>query len=258
MIRLAVSTAMLYPRPLAECLRLAGEAGVDDVELMPQDPSECDPALADVVGEGMPRITSIHFPAILEPFLGNPYPSARRFARRLIDGLVDLAGALACRVIVVHPLRPADPPIFDAPFEENLAYLCEESRAAGVRVGLENTVASPTSSPDGLAGMLEKFSGLGLEPVVDTTHSRRSGWDPLAFLRRFPAQHLHLSDFRDGEQHLPPGVGDIAWAEVLAAVNGDATLVLELRYRYCWPDAEGPLAGSLTYLRRRLPGRVGG
>ncbi len=251
-MQLSVSTAMLYPRPLAECLRLVRQVGVEEVELMPQDPSECDPALADFVSTATPRISSIHFPAILEPFLGNPYPSARGFARTLIDGLVDLAASLECRVIVVHPLRPSDPPIHDGAYVENLAYLCEECRAAGVRVGLENTVASPTASPDGLAQMLARYTHLDLEPVLDTTHARRSGWDPLVFLRRFPIRHVHLSDFRDGEQHVPLGTGDVRWEDVLGAVGADATLVLELRYRHCWPDAEQPLAASVAYLRHTL------
>lgn len=256
-IHLGVSTAAFFPRPLDEIFLILRQQPLRCIELMPQSPAECQPGFAAelvrVAGEGF-VFPSIHFPLILEPFLFNPYPSAREFGRELCRGLAQLAAALGSTVIVVHsPPRRMSRASFLQVARENTAYLCELCSHQGVKVALENTASGPIQSPGQMQEWSESIGHPNLTFALDTTHAHQAGLDPLAFLVSLPRlAHIHASDYLSQQgAHQPPGTGEVSWSRLAQALlqrGFQGHIILELSTKTIGENPVQTLQESASFL----------
>jgi len=165
--------------------------------------------------------------------LSSPDEGVRSAALRRMLRWVEYAARLGVRVLVVHAAFPKPAP--DARYDEvlrrvielNVQYLGELARRAedlGVLVAVENCVEPWfCSSPPDLLFLMESVGSASLGVCVDTGHFNANSIDPAYAVERLAghvvATHVHDNDGRH-DQHLPPLLGSIDWARVVAAFRG--------------------------------------
>lgn len=251
-----LSTASVYPEPVAAGFELAAELGYDGVELMVwTDPVSQDVAAVSRLADrhGVP-VTAVHAPclAVTQRVWGaDPVARIRRS--------VAAAEQFGARTVVLHP-----------PFRWQVRYAAafadEVTRAeevSGVRLAVENMFPL-------VRGNLRTVPYRpGYDPTdvgyahytLDLSHTAASGTDALALLDRMGPGlvHLHLADGSGAprDEHLVPGRGTQPCAEVLerlASSGLDGAVVLEVSTRRCRTRYErtAVLAESLLYARLNL------
>lgn len=252
----ALSTASVYPEPVAAGFELAAELGYDSVELMVwTDPVSQDVAAVDRLAQrsGVP-VTAVHAPclAVTQRVWGaDPIERVRRS--------VDAAQRLGATTVVLHP-----------PFRWQRRYAAqfadEVARAgevAGVALAVENMF------PVVRGRMRTVPYEPGFDPTevghryytLDLSHTAAAGADALALLERMGTglRHLHLADGSGGprDEHLVPGRGTQPCANVLQRLTDrgyGGVVVVEVNTRRCrtrYRRAE-MLAESLLYARLHL------
>lgn len=252
----ALSTASVYPEPVAAAFELAAELGYDGVELMVwTDAVSQDVAAVDRLAHryGVP-VTALHAPclAVTQRVWGaDPIDRIRRS--------VEAAQQLGAATVVIHP-----------PFRWQRRYAVafpdEVARAgeyAGVALAVENMF------PVGRGRMRTVPYDPGFDPTevghrhytLDLSHTAAAGVDALDVLERMGAglRHLHLADGSGAprDEHLVPGRGTQPCAEVLqrlADSGYDGGVVVEINTRRCRTRYERAelLAESLLYARLHL------
>lgn len=197
---------------------------------------------------------------------------------RLLRGGLEVARAIGATVMVVHPgQRRPWPGGSPRPMEELrarereiLSALAEEAAGWGGRIALETWLPpsdnvrwgySYAAWPEQLAAQIEAVGHPALGVCLDTGHLWASanwyGFDFLAGVARLAplVNHVHLQDIAGGaplvdaignpvlglgDQHLPPGWGDIPFTELLAVdFPRRPVLMVELmreQYRSLLPD----------------------
>lgn len=258
------STAALYPRPQADCLRLVGEAGFDRAELMPQCFAECRPDFAREAEKCGVQVGSVHYPLAMFSLLYNSYGGMSAEAREFGAGLVTLCSRLGAGVLVVHPHDPgqAGPwqALFEAPIRGNLLHLAEECGKRGITLCMENNPKGPGRSPDGLLSYIEGLnaeSGGAFKPMVDTTESCEADQDPVEFIRKVRPVHLHLSDHAGDRKHVPAGEGEVDWPGVRDALAGfgySGIYMLEPLYRFYLDEPEKRLRKARDFIGGLIEG----
>lgn len=254
----ALSTASVYPEPVAAGFEIAAELGYDGVELMVwSDPASQDPAAVDrlVRRYGVP-VLAVHAPclAVTQRVWGaDPIVRIRRS--------VEAAARLGARTVVLHP-----------PFRWQRRYAAEfaaEVARAGEREGVALAVENMFPVRLGARGPSTVPYSPGFDPTevghahytLDLSHTAAAGSDVLAMLDRMGPnlQHLHLADGSGGprDEHLVPGRGTQPCAEVcerLADTGFAGTVVLEISTRRCRTRDERTalLAESLLFARLHL------
>lgn len=254
--RYSFSTGALYPRESEESLRLIKEAGFPNAELMPQCLSDATPASARRFSRIGLRVASIHFPLAFFPMLYTAHRTMTADGRRLTRNLLALGDLCGTRVIVVHPQVPSDkgyPALLEDPVRDNLLWLADECDKHGVLVAMENSPKScPT--PEKLLAYVAKLGRLNIRPMVDTTEVREAGGVPYEFLAAAPPCHLHISDFKGEDKHLPAGEGDTDFSAVARELSGyEGLYTLEPAYRYYIEDVEKKLLKGYAFLERTFP-----
>lgn len=262
-LHLGISTAAFFPLSLEETFAILAPLPWKAIELMPQTPEECMPSFAPRLWEqagGRFDFCAIHFPQILAPFLYNPYPGAFSFGQEISAGIAELAGALGCRVIVVHaPWKSMSHGAFYEATLKNLRLLCDTGRPYGVTIGLENTPSSPfAGSPQALQAFAKEIDRQNLDYTVDITHAHQMGQDTLDYIENLPSiAHVHASDFDLAGQrrHLLPGKGDVDWTGVMEGLNRKGfhgNFILELLPETLGADPAAGLAESIAFLEPYL------
>ncbi len=252
----ALSTAAVYPEPVATGFELAAELGYDGVELMVWgDPMSQNAAAIARLAErhGMP-VRAVHAPclAVTQRVWGaDPIVRIRRS--------VAMAERLGAATVVLHP-----------PFRWQRRYAAqftdEVARAgevAGVALAVENMF------PVVRGRMRTVPYEPGFDPTevghrhytLDLSHTAAAGMDALALLERMGTglRHVHLADGSGAprDEHLVPGRGTQPCAEVLqrlADMGYRGVVVAEINTRRCrtrYARAE-LLARSLLFARLHL------
>ena len=241
---LALSTGSLHNYGLNRVWHFAAEAGFDAVELMVAASWDTrQPAyLWRLMGEtGLP-VVALHTPFRPVAGFGDDYPERVRRA-------LALAGEIGAGVVVAHPEveRGGDVADYGSWLRKHYEEL---SPAGGPRLAVENL-------PLVVRGRKPRFKHHTVERVVafpcltfDTTHFGTTGVDLPAAWEALGERvaHVHLSDYRDGNEHLLPGAGALPLGPFLAALSaaGYAGAVsVEVR-----PDALG--AGDDAEVQTRL------
>ncbi len=252
----AMSTASVYPEPVAAGFELAAELGYDGVELMVWgDPVSQDVAAVARLAEqhGVP-VTAVHAPclAVTQRVWGSdPIVRIRRS--------VAAAERLGATTVVLHP-----PFRWQRRYAEQFADEVDRAgEVAGVALAVENMF------PVVRGRMRTVPYEPGFDPTevghrhytLDLSHTAAAGVDALALLERMGAGlcHVHLADGSGGprDEHLVPGRGTQPCAEVLqrlADTGYDGTVVAEISTRRCRTryDRATMLAQSLLFARLHL------
>lgn len=237
-MRISFSTAGLYPRKSIDALKLIEQAGFAEAELMPQCLTETRPEFAREVARLNLRVSSIHFPLVLFSMYYNPYPLMMDECRALIDDLVEAGRIMGTEIIVIHPFPSMEgfrKELFEKPVMENLRYLCEKGKTAGITIALENNPHGEGRTPEELLKAVERVENNNIKPMVDTTEAWEADIEPSEFISKVPVVHLHLSDHEDDIKHLPPGDGISNWDKIIESVKAQeykGIHVIEPAYRY--------------------------
>jgi sugar phosphate isomerase/epimerase len=252
----ALSTASVYPEPMAAAFDAAAELGYDGVELMVWNEPESQQlrtVTRNVERTGVP-VLAVHAPclAITQRVWGaDPVERLRRSTV--------LAAGLGAPTVVLHP-----PFRWQRRYAHGLPRQIDElERAHGVLVAMENMfplrrgrvrVSSYTPGYDPTLPGARQYT-------LDLSHTATSGDDALVMLDRMGDRltHLHLADGTglERDEHLVPGRGNQPCAEVLARLgaNGFAgTVVVEISTRRARSRNErlDMLAESLLFARLHL------
>ena len=252
----ALSTAAVYPEPMAAGFAAAAELGYDGVEVMVWNETasqELRSVAREATRSGMP-VLAVHAPclAITQRVWGAD--PAERLRRSMV-----LAAGLGASTVVLHP-----------PFRWQRRYaaqlprqIAELERAHGVRVAMENMfplrrgrvqMSSYTPTHDPTVPGAENYT-------LDLSHTAVAGEDPFALLGRMGDRlvHLHLADGTglQHDEHLVPGRGTQPCAEVLRHLRARGfrgSVVVEISTRRARNRDErlDALAESLLFARLHL------
>nr|WP_277628399.1 sugar phosphate isomerase/epimerase [Arsenicicoccus dermatophilus] len=254
-----MSTSSVYPAKVADAFRIAAELGYDGVEVMVYtDPVSQDAAALDALVQrhGIP-VVSIHAPTLLltqRVMHAEPWPK--------IDLSIELARAVGCETVVVHP-----------PFRWQRVYAREFVEGVAVReheTGI--TIAVENMYPWRAGQRLVQAYLPHWDPVeqpydhvtLDLSHAATALEDSLEMAQALGDRlhHVHLTDGLGSalDEHLVPGRGSQPVKELLehlTATGFTGDVVVEVSTRK--GDARQrlvDLAESLDFARRHL-GRQG-
>lgn len=172
----------------------------------------------------------VHLPFNADP--GSPFAPVREGVVREFTAGMDLARDLGVETVVFHPSSDA----WDLGWSEEEARefthdalddLVPAARDRGLTPCLENVVSSyydATTFPE----LLERYPESSM--TFDTSHAHLAGLsaeEMVAFVEEHGDRidHLHLVDTRQGDEHLPVGMGRLDFETILDAEwAGTATL----------------------------------
>jgi sugar phosphate isomerase/epimerase len=261
-VRVALSTASVFPERVPDAFKTAARLGYDALEVMvTADPVSQDAAVVARLAEfyDLP-VVAVHAPNLLltQRVWGlDPWSKLRRSA--------DMAQRLGAGVVVVHP-----------PFRWQREY-AREFEAGIVRLTAETGIAFAVENmfpllPGGaeVTAYAPHWSPLPMDcphATLDISHAAVSGSDVLAMQRELGGRltHLHLGDgTRPGlpDEHLVPGRGTQPCAGVLRQLLADGyegAVVLEVNTRKAGDAAQrqADLAEALAFARTHLEGAAG-
>ena len=253
-IRVALSTASVWPESVAVAFELAAELGYDGVELMVWgDPVSQDVAALAMLGvrHRMP-VLAVHAPCLLitqRVWAADPAVRLERTVQAAIE--------LGAGIVVVHP-----------PFRWQRCYATEFLQqisaleaSFGLTIAVENMFAVRR-------GRFE-MSGYAPSPdptdvgyphyTLDLSHTATARVDAVAMVQRMGPRlaHLHLADGSGAprDEHLVPGRGSQPCAEVCRTLvdrGFTGTVVLEISTRRARTRAERRAALTEAMLFARL------
>ncbi len=285
---LIFSTGSLHLYGLERCFALAAALGFDGVEVL------CDERLDTRQPDYLRRlsdqyampITSLH-----APFVGRVMAGWQPGAVQAIEQTVALAEGLGAAHVVMHlpdrlglavlqagarriklPWFPASAPIKDWMVRGGLARL---QAGTSVQICVENLPIKsnhlkrlfPGLSQQGLVwwNTLETWPRAHDYLTLDTTHWATHGIAPLAAYRAADGRvrHIHLSNFRAGQEHQLPHQGELDLAgflRALAADGFDGHVVLEVTPNSLEAADESKMRHNLeeaaAFCRKALNGNV--
>lgn len=255
-IRVALSSASVYPESTASAFELAGRMGYDAVEVMVGiDPVSQDiDAIEHLADYHQVPVCAIHAPCLLitqRVWGTEPWRKLQRSA--------EMAQRLGAEVVVVHP-----------PFRWQRDYargfedgIVELEADTGIAFAIENMYPWRASRRE-----LQAYYP-GWNPVdqqyanvtIDLSHSSTAGSDPIEMVNQLGPRlrHVHLTDGSGSakDEHLVPGRGNqpcVELLEILADQRFSGCVVIEINTRRSGTSAarQADLAESLTFARLHL------
>ncbi|MGH3767369.1 MAG: sugar phosphate isomerase/epimerase family protein [Pseudonocardiaceae bacterium] len=255
-IRVALSTASVWPESIAVAFELAAELGYDGVEVMVWgDPvSQDTAAVAALATRYRMPVLALHAPCLLiTQRVWAADPAAR------LDLTVRAAAELGADTVVIHP-----------PFRWQRDYavgfpaqVAALEAASGLVIAVENMfplrrgsleISSYLPSPDPTDVGYSHYT-------LDLSHTATARADAVAMAQRMGTRlaHLHLCDGSGAprDEHLVPGRGNqpcAAVCQALASGGFGGTVVLEVSTRRARtrPDRRALLIEALLFARLHL------
>jgi sugar phosphate isomerase/epimerase len=255
-VRVALSTASVWPEPISVAFELAAELGYDGVEVMVWgDPVSQDvAALAALATRHRMPVLALHAPCLLITQRVWAADPAIRLART-----VQAATELKAGVVVVHP-----PFRWQRDYATGFAQQITALEASsGLTIAVENmfpvrrgrlAVSSYVPSPDPTDVGYSHYT-------LDLSHTATAQVDAVAMAQRMGAQlaHLHLADGSGAprDEHLLPGRGSQPCAEVCRALadrgfTGTVVLEVSTRRARTRPERRAVLTEALLFARLHL------
>jgi sugar phosphate isomerase/epimerase len=258
-IRVALSTASVFPERTPDAFETAARLGYDGIEVMvTTDPVSQDAEVLRKLSDyhGIP-VVAVHAPNLLitqRVWGRDPWVKLERSR--------DLAAALGARVVVVHP-----------PFRWQRDYaryfetgIAEMSEPDSVTFAVENLYPLLRGETE-IAAYAPHWNPLEMDSgavTLDVSHAAVSGSDVLAMARDLGTRlaHVHLGDgTKPGlpDEHLVPGRGTQPCAELLTWLSrtgyqGYVVLEVSTHRVPTFADRQADLAESLEFARRYLAG----
>lgn len=255
-IRVALSTASVWPEPIGIAFELAAELGYDGVEVMVWgDPVSQDvPAIAALSLRYRMPVVALHAPCLLiSQRVWTPDPAVR------LGLAVQAALRLDAGVVVVHPPFRWQRD-YAAGFGEQIAAL---EASSGLAIAVENMFPLRRGGLE-LSGYLPSPDPTDVghsHYTLDLSHTAAAGVDAVAMAQRMGSRlvHLHLADGTGlpRDEHLVPGQGNQPCARVclgLAEGGFSGTVVLEVSTRRARnrPQRQDLLIEGLLFARLHL------
>jgi sugar phosphate isomerase/epimerase len=256
-VRVALSTAAVFPERTPNAFAAASRVGYDGVEVMvTADPVSQDGKVLRQLCDyyGVP-VLAVHAPSLLV--------TQRVWGREPWQKLArsrELAEQLGARVVVVHPPFRWQRD-YAREFETRLTQLAQESDVA---FAVENLYPLRPRGTE-VAAYAPHWNPVELDcphATLDLSHTAVSGSDALEMAAALGGRlvHVHLADgTRPGlpDEHLVPGRGTQPCAELLTRLaerQYRGIVVLEVNTSRARTDAdrETDLADSLAFARRHL------
>jgi sugar phosphate isomerase/epimerase len=255
-IRVALSTASVWPESASVAFELAAELGFDGVEVMvwPDPVSQDVAAVAELATRYQMPVCAVHAPCLLiTQRVWASDPAIR------LNLAVQAAADLGASTVVIHPPFRWQRD-YAVGFMEQLATL---EAASGIMIAVENmfpmrrgrlAMSSYLPSPDPTDAGYSHYT-------LDLSHTAAARVDALAMADRMGSQlvHLHLADGTGAprDEHLVPGRGTQPCAEVclvLAQSGFTGTVVVEVSTRRARtrPERRALLLEALLFARLHL------
>jgi len=252
---IGVSTSCYYPLETELALQKLVSLGAKTCEIFFNSWSELEtPFLKEICqirdGNGL-RIPAVH------PFFSfsEPYLLFSEYERRFHDTLVlyeryfEAANILGAKVLVIHGGKPLSA-VHDELYFERFAKLMENGRKQGIIVAQENVVHYHSESPAFLMRMKD-YIGDDFKIVLDLKQAGRAGFSAFDFVAGLKGHiaHIHISDFDDKHDCMPPGEGLFDFAGLFSALSAAGYVgdyIIEL-YRHNFRD-ESQIGSSLLLM----------
>jgi sugar phosphate isomerase/epimerase len=258
-IKVALSTASVFPERTPDAFETAARLGYDGLEVMvTADPVSQDATVLRKLSDyhGIP-VVAVHAPnLILTQRVWGRDPWVKLEKSR------DLAVAVGARVVVVHPPFRWQRD-YARDFEAGIALLSAESDVAFAVENLYPLVRGETE----IAAYAPHWNPVEMESAavtLDVSHASVSGSDVLAMAESLGSRvrHVHLGDgSKPGlpDEHLVPGRGNQPCAELLSYLSrtgysGHVVLEVSTHRVATLGDRQADLAESLDFTRRHLAG----
>jgi sugar phosphate isomerase/epimerase len=263
-IKIALSTASVFPERTPDAFETAARLGYDALEVMvTTDPVSQDASVLRKLSDyhGIP-VVAVHAPNLLitqrvwgrDPWLK-------------LEKSRELAEAVGAKVVVVHPPFRWQRE-YARDFEAGIARMSAETDVAFAVENLYPLVRGETE----VGAYAPHWNPVEMDVAavtLDVSHAAVSGSDVLAMARDLGSRlaHLHMGDgTKPGlpDEHLVPGRGTQPCAELLGWVSqsgftGHVVLEVSTHRVATLADRQDDLAESLEYTRRHLgqPARAG-
>ncbi len=258
-IKVALSTASVFPERTPDAFETAARLGYDGLEVMvTADPVSQDAAVLRKLSDyhGIP-VVAVHAPNLLitqRVWSRDPWMKLMRSR--------DLAEALGARIVVVHP-----------PFRWQREYaryfqdgIAELSAGGNVAFAVENLYPLLRGETE-IAAYAPHWNPVEMDcsaATLDVSHAAVSGSDVLEMAAQLGSRlaHVHLGDgTKPGlpDEHLVPGRGTQPCAELLrwlsdTGYSGHVVLEVSTHRVPTLGDRQADLAESLDFARRYLAG----
>jgi sugar phosphate isomerase/epimerase len=258
-IKIALSTASVFPERAPDAFETAARLGYDALEIMvTADPVSQD---ADVLH----RLSEYHGIPVVAVHAPNLIITQRVWGRDpwiKLEKSRELAEALGARVVVVHPPFRWQRE-YARDFEDGIARMTAQGETAFAVENLYPLLRGETE----VGAYAPHWNPVEIDTphtTLDVSHAALSGSDVLAMAKQLGTRltHVHLSDgTKPGlpDEHLVPGRGTQPCAELLgwlgtAGYEGIVVLEVDTHRAATLGDRQADLAESLEFTRRHLAG----
>ena len=132
----------------------------------------------------------------------------------------------------------------------NLRWLADTCADYGYTMAMENHPRSAPTAKD-LLEYIDMLDRPAIKPMVDTTEVKEADGEPAEFLRQLTPCHLHMSDFGNGQKHIPIGTGEVDWKAIVKTLKDKGYTGyynLEPSYKYYIDDVENQLRKDYEYI----------
>jgi sugar phosphate isomerase/epimerase len=258
-IKVALSTASVFPERTPDAFETAARLGYDGIEVMvTADPVSQDAAV-------LRKLSDYHAIPVMAVHAPNLLITQRVWGRdpwTKLEKSRDLAAALGARVVVVHPPFRWQRE-YAKDFQAGVAAMAADGDVAFAVENLYPLLRGETE----IAAYAPHWNPVEMDcaaVTLDVSHASVSGSDVLAMAEDLGSRlaHVHMGDgSKPGlpDEHLVPGRGNQPCAELLSwlvrtGYTGHVVLEVSTHRAPTIADRQADLAESLEFTRRHLTG----
>lgn len=238
-MKILLSTGSLYHLELENIFSISSRYDFDGIELKIQNLKVDIAEVKRLSREYQQPIYGIHAP-FFKSFMGSYIISPESATKKMLRVSVHIAKGLNVDVLTLHPF-PAF--LFRAKARETMKRILGElqNHCKGLKIAIENMpvirkgfLRLEPYALNTFPELLEFSRGAGCYLTLDTAHCGTRRVSPSKVYESFEdgVANIHLSDFKDGREHLPMGSGNIDFTSFFRSLkrskyNGFLTLELD-------------------------------
>jgi sugar phosphate isomerase/epimerase len=258
-IKVALSTASVFPERTPDAFETAARLGYDGIEVMvTADPVSQDAAV-------LRKLSDYHAIPVVAVHAPNLLITQRVWGRdpwTKLEKSRDLAAALGAQVVVVHPPFRWQRE-YAKDFQAGIAAMAADGDVAFAVENLYPLLRGETE----IAAYAPHWNPVEMDSAavtLDVSHASVSGSDVLAMAKDLGSRlaHVHMGDGSKAglpDEHLVPGRGNQPCAELLTwlgrtGYTGHVVLEVSTHRAPTIADRQADLAESLEFTRRHLAG----